>query len=330
MPAKRSKLKTGHAVSVPLKAVQAQVDPLYGIIGLRAGQQAFFDVAERSAWLVARRQYGKTFCFGAIATDWMMEEAYTEVLMVSASLRLGSETIRKEAAVWRMVTEKLRLLAGNAGFKLSSNAEDDAGELLDVDAIADLFEHQKLESRLWFDNTRYSRTMTVAPNPDTAVGYTAHMIWDEVGRMPDFKELKEALDPVIASNPKLKFRGVTTPPPDDSHYSYEVLCPPPGMEFPVSSVGNSFRNKEGQLVMILNAWDAHAGGVPLLDGTTGLPLTPEAHRAKALDKTAWDRNYGCKFLRGGTSAISLLALSNAAAAGKDTCLGIDCTELLTA
>ena len=48
------------------------------------------------------------------------------------------------------------------------------------------------------------------------------------------------------------------------------------------------------------------------------PDTPEQHRAKAIDKVAWDRNYGCKFIKGGTAAISLTDLTHACALVRPT------------
>jgi len=50
-------------------------------------------------------------------------------------------------------------------------------------------------------------------------------------------------------------------------------------------------------VRMVTAFDAFADGVPMYDTDTGAKITPEAARAAARDKSAWDRNYGCKFIR---------------------------------
>ena len=300
------------------------------IIQQRAYQQAAF---RHKAGLLAklyRRQSGKSYGLGLDGLDWMMESICT-VIFASAALRLGMENILKEAEVWRQVTEKLRLLAGAAGYRLATDADDDKGNLLDVDAIADMFEHQKLETKLWHSNTSYSRSMVVAPNPDTAVGWSGHVILDEVGRMPEFRDVFEAMEPIVSSSQNFRVRMATTPPPDDGHYSYELLAPPPELDgtFPVDARGNWYTSRQGILVHRVDAWDGAAAGVPLYDLQTREQLTPEQHRERAVDKMAWDRNYGILFTKGGASALSLTAIYHAQAAGHSQCTGIHITDSLS-
>jgi hypothetical protein len=278
-----------------------------------------------------RRQSGKSYTLGTVGLDWMMEDVCT-VIFASAALRLGMENILKEAEIWRKVTEILRGLAAAGGYKLTTGADDDLGNLIDVDAIADLFEHQKLETRLWHSRTTYSRSMVVAPNPDTAVGWSGHVILDEVGRMPDFRNVFEAMEPIVSSGQKFRVRMATTPPPDDAHYSYELLAPPPELEnsFKVNPRGNWYNSRQGILVHRVDAWDGHAAGVPLFDLQSRQALTPEEHRARSVDKMAWDRNYGIKFIKGGASALSLAALYHAQAAGAGEGTGIHITDAISA
>jgi hypothetical protein len=249
------------------------------------------------------------------------------VVFMSAALRLGMENIRKEAEVWRGVMQMMRKAANSDGqYMITSVADNEDGDLLDIDAIADLFEHQKLEARLWHDNATYSRSIVIAPNPDTAVGFTGHLVLDEVGRMPNFKEVMEAAQPFVESNPAFLIRGATTPPQDDSHWSYELLAPASD-EFPVCRVGNFYRSQAGIMVHRLDAHDAHAAGVPLYDSETRAPITPDDARGKSLDKTAWDRNYGCRFVKGGLAAISRTDLNHAAAKGAELgCEALNITE----
>lgn len=298
------------------------------LLKLRTYQQTARSIKAGIAALVQRRQSGKSHVLGAIGLEWMME-AVCSVLFMSAALRLGMENIRKEADIWRAVTAKMRTQAEAGGFKLTTTADDDAGELLDVDAIADMFEHQRLETRLYHDNASYSRSVVMAPNPDTAVGWTGHTILDEVGRMPDFRACFEAAEPFVSSNPAYKLRMSTTPPPDDTHASYEMLAPPTDDGFPVNPKGNFYESQCGIIVLRVDAWDAHAANVPLYDSKTREAVTPEQHRAKAIDKVAWDRNYGCKFIKGGTAAISLTDLTHACMQGRGECLGVDVTDQLT-
>lgn len=265
-----------------------------------------------------RRQAGKSYYLGGTALEWMMERP-CDVIFVSAALRLGQENIRKEAQIWRDGIAEARQRARELGAKLliKTPADDDRGNLLDVDAVADLFEHQKLETKLYHDNTRYSRSIVVAPNPDTAVGWTANLILDEVGRMPEFQDLWEAVEPIVSSNPGLRVRLATTPPPDDAHYSYELLAPAAGSEFETNPRGNLYHSQAGLQVHRVDAWDGYAAGVPIYDLQTREALTPEESRGRALDKQAWDRNYGCQFIAGGSAALSLMQILNAQEAGAE-------------
>jgi len=294
------------------------------------GEESFRHSAGLMAW-VYRRQSGKSYGLGITALDWMMESVCS-VIFASAALRLGMENIRKEAEVWSATTAMLREMAKDAKMQLTTSAENDKGELLDVDAIADLFEHQKLETRLWHTRTNYSRSMVVAPNPDTAVGWTGHVILDEVGRMPEFRDVFEAMEPIVSSGQNYRVRMATTPPPDDGHYSYELLAPPPELDghFPVNPRGNWYTSRQGILVHRVDAWDCAAAGIPLYDLQSREKLTPEEHRARSVDKMAWDRNYGIRFIKGGTSAVSIAALYHAQAAGMKEGTGIHITDSLEA
>jgi hypothetical protein len=293
------------------------------LIQLRPAQETVFASQAGLLGMIWRRQFGKSHTLGAIGLRWMMETV-CDTFYVSAAVRLGLENIRKEAAIWMTGFLALREMA--AANQVGCNALDDRGELLDLDAICDLFEAQKLETRYYHTRTRVSRSMVVAPNPDTAVGWTGNVIMDEVGRIPNFQDVWEAMEPIVSSNRGFKIRMATTPPPDDRHYSYEMLAPNAEETFPVNPRGNFYVSASGLLIHRVDAYDGFAAGVPLYDLKTRAEMSPEEHRAKALDKTAWDRNYGCKFIRGGSAAISLLALQNAQALGADLGLGLNVTE----
>ncbi|HEY8898917.1 MAG TPA: hypothetical protein VIM61_00680 [Chthoniobacterales bacterium] len=272
-----------------------------------------------------RRQAGKSFTAAAKALRRMMEIRGLLSVFCSASVNLGVEFVRKEAQIWALMLDTYRKAVAAQGLMLTSSADNDRGELLDIDAIADLFEHQKLETKIWHDRTTYSRSIVVAPNPDTAVGWTGDIWFDEVGRMPEFKDVLEACLPFMSSNPQFRLLGITTPPPDDQHYSWEITMPGE-QEFKTNPRGNWYRSQAGYLCHRVDAWDAHAAGVPMYDDQTREPITPEEHRQRAFDKTAWDRNFGLKFITGGQAAVSLGALQLAMAGGRGQCLGIDVTE----
>jgi hypothetical protein len=78
-----------------------------------------------------------------------------------------------------------------------------------------------------------------------------------------------------------------------------------------------------------DVFDCYAGGLALFHPDTGEPVTPEQHRALAFDKVAWDRNYGCRFVRGGIAAVSMLAIQQAMEHGKDLGVANNVTDLVT-
>jgi hypothetical protein len=189
---------------------------------------------------------------------------------------------------------------------------------LDVDDWDELYEASRLEFRLYHSKTIYSRTKVVALTP-SAVGETGDLILDEVGRVKNFRDVVEAITPIISSNPDFRCIYTTTPPPDDAHYSFDLMAPPVGTELPVNPRGNWYQSELGVHVLRVTADDAYADGVPLYDDDTGAAITPAQAYAAAHDKEAWRRNYGCEFVIGGTSACGLLQLDTAQRRGIGKC-----------
>ena len=260
-------------------------------------------------FLLWRRQTGKTYTMAARAIRRMMERPGLLVTFASASINVGAEMIQKESAVWSNALERFRQYADANGKRLTSNADD-----VDFDALCELFEAQKLEARIWHSNTVYSRTKIIAPNVATARGFTGDVFLDEIGFIADFRAVWEAMEPIMQSDPAFRCMMATTPPEDDSHYSYELGAPEPGAEFPreaANPAGRWYRSQAGLWCHRVDAWDAEAAGVHLYDTNTRKPLPPEEHRARALDRAAWDRNYGLMFTLGGTAAVSLMGIQYA-------------------
>lgn len=298
--------------------------PAKPLIALRSYQQEAFWSEHGVMFWLWRRQAGKSFTAASKALRRMMEIRGLSSFFVSASVALGTEFVRKEAEVWAKVIEAMRQLAASQDLQLESNADG-----LDLDAVCDLFEHQKLETKIWHDRTTYSRSRVIAPNPDTAVGWTGDIWMDEFGRMPEFQAVLEAVLPFMSSNPQFRLLGITTPPPDDAHYSWELVLPQQE-EFEINARGNWYRSQAGYLVHRVDAWDAFAAGVPMYDDETRAALTPEEHRKKAFDKTAWDRNFGLRFVAGGTAALSAASLLVAMERGKTLCRANNVTEEVAA
>lgn len=293
------------------------------LIKFRGYQGVAFWYIIRILFLLWRRQAGKSFTLACKALDRMMERRNHLCIFASASITLGTEFIRKEAEVWQHVMDRYRAAAKARQLMFESNADG-----LDLDAICDLFEHEKLETKIWHDRTTYSRSRVVAPNPATAVGWTGDVFLDEVGRIPELKEVLEAVMPIFESNPEFIMRMATTPPPDDSHYSFE-LFQPPIEEFEVNAKGNFYDSPSGILVHRFDVFDGELAGVHLHHPKTGEPITPEQHRALSFDKVAWDRNYALKFVTGGIAAISIPAIMRAMMQGRDQGIALDITEVIS-
>lgn len=288
----------------------------------RAGQRAFLadTDAHRVSGFVCRRQYGKTTFAADLSLLKMIRTPGHTVVFGSVKLDLGREIVRKEGGSVQRAFAEVAAAAQDAKLQLSLYDAEKARQLptLTPDDFAELYESQRLEFRLYHSRTLYSRTKVVALTPD-AVGETGDLILDEVGRVRNFRAVWEAVKPIISSNPSFRCVLTTTPPPDDSHFSFELLAPPPGIDLPVHPAGNLYKTEHGVWVRRVTAFDAAADGVPLFDDDTGAVITPEDSRRRDFDKDAWDRNYGCVFVLGGTSACGLIQLNTAQQRGIGAC-----------
>lgn len=292
-----------------------------GTLKLRTAQAEYFrgvDLYRLSAF-VARRQYGKTTTFSAIALKKMMKKPNHTVVFGSVKLNLAREIVRKEAEIIRKAITSLQTQEASERLQIADAKDGNVNVAkLDDDAWAEMFEAQRLEFRYYHSRTTYSRTKVVALNPNT-VGETGDLMADEVGRAPQWLETWEAIEPIISSNPEFRLTLSTTPPPDDTHFSYQMLCPPIGATFPISKTGNWYRTELGVMVLRVSAYDAWADGVPVYDLSDGKPLSPEEHFRRAFNKDAWRRNYGADFVVGGTAAIPMQLLDVAQARGMGQC-----------
>jgi hypothetical protein len=273
-----------------------------------------------------RRQAGKSTCMAEMAIDEMTASIRT-VIYVSASLLLGREIIFKESQTLQAAIQLLASKAMDAGMKLDTVDRESGKAVKEISAddFADLFEGQRLEMRIWHDKTRFSRTQVIAPSVATARGWSGTVLIDEYGFIRDFRDLWEAIEPIVSSDKAFKLVMATTPPKDDAHASYEMTAPAIGQEFPVNPNGNWYRSEWGLQVHRVDIHDAYAAGVSVYDLNTGDALTPDEHFARAQDKDAWRRNYGCRFVLGGTSACGLMQLDVAQrrGVGRCACVNVD-------
>ncbi|MDE2101208.1 MAG: hypothetical protein KGL39_28440, partial [Patescibacteria group bacterium] len=298
----------------------------------RRGQVAFerdVDLHRISAFLT-RRQYGKTTNAARISLKKMMRTPGHTVVFGSVKLDLGREIVRKESEQMMRAFQVIQQLAAQGRLHLALFGEksemvlpDDTrklsaaekSKLIKPEDFAVEYEAQRLEFRLYHSRTMFSRTKVLALTPD-AVGETGDLILDEVGRVKKFREVWEAVKPIISSNPDFRCLLTTTPPPDDTHYSFELLAPPIGWNPPANAEGNVYTSELGVFIRRVTAWDAYADGIPLYDDDSGEPITPDQSRQRDHDKDGWDRNYGVKFVIGGTAACSLALLEVAQHRGR--------------
>ena len=291
------------------------------ILQMRQGQRNFLRLVDEYRLLafLARRQYGKTTTFAKIALKKMMKTKRHTVIFGSAKINLSREIVRAEAFIIQTAIQEAIQGASAEALRIFDATTGKAPDKqLTPDDFAELFEAQRLEFRYYHDRTNYSRTKVVALTPD-AVGETGDLMCDEIGRVRNWREVWEAVSPIIASNPAFRLTLATTIPPDDTHFSYEQLVPPVGTEFTPNAAGNLYESEMGLMVLRVDAWDAFEDGVPVYDMKTGEPLDPDESRRREHDKDAWDRNYGLRFIVGGSSACGLMQLEVAQRRGIGTC-----------
>jgi len=258
------------------------------------------------ALLLWRRQGGKSTLFSWLILRWLAEDPGCLVTYVSASLSVGSEIPFRTTSLFNDLLDKLRDLAGPRGIEVASN-----GEGIEDAALVEMFKQGRLEVHFRHSKTVVSRLKVIAPNVATARGYSGRVLMDEIGFIRDFKALFEAMEPIVSRDPTFVLFMATTPPNDDAHFSFELAAPDPGLTFEANPEGNWYTSQAHIPVHRVDAWDAAAANVPLYDLRTGRIISPEEHRAQSLDRDAWDRNYGLKWLLGGTAAIPLLSLNSA-------------------
>lgn len=305
------------------------------IIQFTSPQEEVFWATYRMLWIIWRRQLGKSFLFGSKALDRCMEIPNHMACFVSGSILMGGELIEKEALVWRRLIDAMRIAAHARNLKLTTIADDDKGDTLDVDAIADLFQHAKLECTIWHTDTSYSRTRVLSPNPATARGFSGDVFGDEVCFWPDFKATMDAVEPIISRNPGWLMWLASSPPADDSHPTFEILQPQRDT-WPANARGNWYHTNtedgsEGYPVHRCSAHDAILAGVPLYSlKHAGKKLTIEEAMSEAIDKESFRRNYLLEFLAGGASALGLHDIIAAQQRGKGKGLALEITDILTA
>lgn len=301
--------------------------------------EAFREFAQSSLRLWAllwERQAGKSTTFADFALWEMLRHKNRTVIYGSASLLLGQEITLKTqiradqtareliAADARVLQAKLAEFEGSQeNIQLHNSSTDKIvkeGAGLKPDDFAEMFSAQKLEIRLYHDKTSYSRTKVIAPNVATARSWSGTVLLDEIAFIRNLKELFTALLPIVSTNPDYKLILSTTPPEfDDTHFSFELLAPPPGLEFKPNANGNWYESESESKLKVhrADAFDTYLAGKRIYDLKDGREITPQDAFARSPNKEGHKIAHFLAWIPGGAAACDLLKLQTAQARGAD-------------
>lgn len=279
------------------------------------------------------RQCRKSTTCGSIAFDAMSAQPGRTVIAASASLLVGSELVTKTLSAAEqaaMVTREADAM--KAAVENSAGASDmkvayanmDTGKIykgITDDDMRDLYRSSKLEIRLLFDRTEYSRLRVIAPNPATARGWTGTVIRDEAGftRRDMERDLRIAVKPIMDTDPTFKMIYASNLPSDDSHPFFLDTLPGPEDKFPPNASGHFYRGQTGMLIHRVSLADAYAAGHVLYDTKEGKPMTYEEFCQDPKNKLGLDVSYRLIHRFGGGAAIDLFALLTAQQRGVGRC-----------
>jgi hypothetical protein len=287
---------------------------------------------ERVIGLLWTRRGRKSTTLGNVAFDELSATPGRTVIAASASLLLGTElvsqttTAAEQAIVVAQEAAAVRDVFGIGAKEKELNfkcADAETGKIyqtVSADNFADLYQSKRLEMRLYFDRTNYSRQLVIAPNPATARGWGGTVLRDEVGfTRPTLEtELKIAVDPIFRTDPSFKMIYASNLPRDDRHPWFEMTMPPPDVEFPPKAEGHFYRGQNGILIHRVSLADAYAAGHVLYDNK-GAAMTLEQFRADPENRIQLPFNYDLSHVVGGASAIDLVALLTSQKRGANEC-----------
>jgi hypothetical protein len=186
--------------------------------------------------------------------------------------------------------------------------------------FAELFCQQRLEFRVYYDRTSYSRTKVIVPNIATARSWSGTVLLDEVAFIRNLRELTTALLPVISTDKQFKLILSTKPPEfDDTHYSFELLAPPAGLAFQPNPEGNWYTSESSVRVHRADAFDTALAGKKIFDLKTGGEISPTEAFNRAPNKDGHRIAHWLVWMHGGSAACDLLRLRTAQERGAGQC-----------
>jgi hypothetical protein len=301
----------------------------------REARRTLIKKVRRMFALLWERQAGKSTTLADMALYEMMSQRNRTCVYASASLLLGREIILKQVqktdvSARELIEKESKVLfdsvnrftseAAQAKMQVkTADASKDKTLDLSLDDFTELFEAQRLEFRVYHDRNSYSRTQVIAPNVATARGWSGTVFLDEIGFIPDFRELWIAIEPIISTNPEFKLIMSTTPPQDDTHYCFELLSAPAGLDFPANPNGNWYESEAGISVHRADCYDTAAAGKKIYDIKSGVEISVEEFLKRSINKRGTAINHKLYWLLGGTAACGLLELKTAQERGIGKC-----------
>jgi hypothetical protein len=287
---------------------------------------------ERLVTLLWTRRGRKSTTLGNLAFDELSSKPGKTVIGASASLLTGAELVsmtvtateqamrvKREAEAMRSVylvnAEEKQL-----DFKCADQETGKVYRGITEENFVDIYSSKRLEMRLYFDHTNYSRELIIAPNPATARGWGGTVFRDEAGfTHPNLEtELQLAVNPIFRDDPTFKMIYASNLPRNDKHPFFEMTLPPPDAVFPAKPEGHFYRGQNKMLIHRVALCDAYAAGHVLYDNK-GDPMTLEAFRSEPANKIELPHSYDLIHQMGGNAAVDLRALLTAQARGATSC-----------
>jgi len=287
---------------------------------------------ERAVDLFWTRRGRKSTTLGSIAFDELSAKPGRTVIAASASLLLGSElvsmttTAAEQAILVRQEAEAQQAVFAESAKDNKLNfvcANSETGKeykgITPTD-FADLYVSRRLEMRLYFTQTTFSRQLVIAPNPATARGWGGTVLRDETGfTRPETEiELQIAVNPIFKTDPSFKMVKASNLSRDDRHPWFEETMPPADMTFPPKAAGHFYRGQHGVLIHRVALADAYAAGHTLYDNR-GKPQSYEDFCSDPANRMELPFNYQLLHIAGGTSVIDLVAMLTSQKRGANEC-----------
>ncbi|MDD5349495.1 MAG: hypothetical protein PHQ12_04715 [Chthoniobacteraceae bacterium] len=284
------------------------------------------------------RRCRKSTTLGDIAFDEMSKESARLVIAASASLLLGKELVgvtlsaAEQAMIVANESAAMRTVFENGAeekqldFKVADSTRDKIMTGLTPEDFAELYQSSRMELRLYFSHTRFSKLQIIAPNPATARSWRATVLRDEAGfTNPNFEnDLRIATDPMMRDTPDLKIiyasnlSGNARHPYFTTTLPREITAETEDEQFPANPNGHLYIGQDGILVHRVSLKDAYAAGHCLFNDRSE-PMTYDECRSFPQFKSGWDETYALNHKSGGSAAIDFLALISAQRRGVGRC-----------